>query len=560
MTQDTLRLYKQNDLGLFEESGQIDHVDLAEKLSPSTSKKSLAQKNSGKFYTPEAIASPLIKQIIEISKGSSNEPLKIIDPFCGDGRLIAWLLPYLKNKKSLTIYLWDYDSDAVEQASIKVKKVAEQLNLKVDIVAKKTDSFIEFFNGNEGAFDIVLTNPPWEVIKPDQNDLIHIEDEKSKQLYLSSLKEFSNRLLRDYPLSRPTKSYGGWGVNLARVGTELSIRLTKDNGIAGIVAPSSIFADQNSSELRKWIFNTNDLKNINIYPAELKLFIRVDQPSVSFVLKKSQQQQDLLVSDFTYLTNPTSHKLDDVQKLLSMTDYIFPISVASRPAYLEILSTLSLLPQLSNFGEGNSIWMGRELDETNYKSWLSMDGRYRFVKGRDIERFHQKTDSSIFVNEEALKASIPNTVNYHRIAWRDVSRPNQKRRVIATIIPPGCVTGNSLGILHLNNQQSHQNLLALLGLMSSFVFEFQLRAYLATAHVSSGVLKKITIPKWNDEMIDRISLLTGSRLNGSITSEHEMEVVIAKAYGLNKFQFEEILNAFPKVTADEKSSILNIWK
>jgi Alw26I/Eco31I/Esp3I family type II restriction m6 adenine DNA methyltransferase len=562
MGSDTTKLFRQSTLGLFEDSDSIDHVELAEEFSQQKEGKNLAQKNSGKFYTPEAIALPMIRQVIAASRLSEKSgPVRIIDPFCGDGRLAKWLIPHLQDLKvNFEIHLWDYDDEAVAYAAKQVDEVAKKHNINFILHAKKIDSFGEFFKGWEDSFDIVITNPPWEVVKPDPKDLLHVDTEK-KARYIASLKEFSNRLLRDFPLSKPTKAFGGWGVNLARVGSELSVRLSKKGGVVAIVAPSTIFADQNSCELRKWIFDNNDIKDVNVYPAELKLFTGVDQPSVSFVLIRETKQNQLRISNYERLAAPTSHEINDVQALLDSTGYVFPVSIATSPRHLDILASFSRLSPLSDLEAHKNVWIGRELDETNYQSWLSPQGKYRFVKGRDIDRFNIVTSIGAYVNEEKLKSTVPVSAEYHRIVWRDVSRPTQKRRVIATMVPPGYVTGNSLGVLHIKELGDDASLATLLGLISSFVFEFQLRAYLATAHVSAGVMRKVRIPAWNSDFIQNTSRLVKERMGGVLLAENQLEVDIAKAYGLSRNQFSEMLSAFPKVSEMERETLLSsdLW-
>lgn len=555
------KLFKQSSLGLFPESQLIGHLELAEELVE-TSKKTLAQKNSGKFYTPKEIFLPLVNQTISAFESrSKREILKIIDPFCGDGRLIVSLLPKISNLATkFEFHIWDYDEEAIISARTQIQKTIDQFKINGTIISKKTDTFSEFFRGNENNFDLVITNPPWEVIKPDPKDIALISDQGKKEKYVANLKEFSNRLLNDFPLSRPEKAYGGWGVNLARVGTELSVRLAKDEGLVSIVTPSTIFADQNSSQLRKWLFTQNNLKNLNIYPAELKLFTGVDQPSVSFILEKSGIQKDLNVTNYSKLSSPITSKIEDVKSLLISTNNILPISAVTNLSHLKILSSFSQLPRLNELEGEDSLWLGRELDETNYRSWLSIQGNTRFIKGRDIERFNLIEKQDVYINESILKTKIPLSTKYFKIAWRDIARPTQKRRVIATIIPPGYAAGNSLGVLYVKTGD-RKKLTALLGLLSSFVFEFQLRAYLATAHVSAGVMRKIRIPNWDTNFIDSISGLVEKRLSGDVDSEIPLEIQIAKSYGLKRTEFQELLQAFPKISNHEADRLLsaNLW-
>lgn len=553
--------FRQGRLGLFHEDGLINHVEIAEKISQQLQGKNLAQKNSGKFYTPQEIALPLIDQIIEAADLNKRKgTVSIIDPFCGDGRLLKWLIQKINNKNiTLEVHLWDYDKDAVDHAYLETLKISKDFKGIIKIYQKKIDSFSEFFNDHEGRYDIVITNPPWEIVKPDPSELVTILDKKTQEEYINSLKEFSNRLTIDFPLSRPSKSYGGWGVNLARVGTELAIRLTKEMGVTALVTPSSIFADQSSSEIRRWIFEQNNLVSLNIFPAEFKLFKNVDQPSVSFILKRSEKQKTLKICNYPDNENII---IKDLKSLLEETGYILPISIASSLSQLKLLSSLAHFPKLSDLAETEQIWIGRELDETNYKSWISFEGQHRFLKGRNVDRFLLEDENEMFINQATIKCALPNSINYHRVAWRDVSRPTQKRRVIATMIPPGYVTGNSLGVLHVRDSSNQEKLKALLGLISSFVFEFQLRAHLATAHVSAGVMKNMRVPEWSKKLEMEISNLVHSRLEGDPLSEARMEIFIAKSYGLDQDQFADILSAFPKVTPEEKSFLLDnkVWQ
>lgn len=555
-----IKLIRQGRFNLFNEDSLITHVEIAEKISEKLSGKNIAQQASGKFYTPPEIALPLIDQVLKITNlNNRGGSVSIIDPFCGDGRLLTWLLQKINNKNiNLEIHLWDYDKDAVEYAYSEILKTSSKFKGKLKIFPKKIDSFSEFFREHEEKYDIVITNPPWEVVKPDSSELSKIFNQKAKEDYINSLKEFSDRLHNDFPLSRPVTTYGGWGVNLARVGTELSIRLTKKGGIAALVTPASIFADQNSAEIRKWMFEKNNLNHLNIFPAELKLFKNVDQPSVSFILERFLPQKDLIVSTYP---NKENISIQNIKEILQNTDYVLPISIASNPNQLKLLSSFCDFPQFSDLIQNQEIWIGRELDETNHKSWLSLKGKHQFVKGRNVGRFSLENEVEVFVNQTVLKSNLPNSINYHRMIWRDVSRPTQKRRIIATIIPPGYVTGNSLGVLYVRYSKDQQKLQALLGLVSSFVFEFQLRAHLATAHVSAGVIKKMRVPEWSQDLEQKVAKLVTKRMGGDLLAEARLEVFIAKSYGLNQTKFKEILSAFPKITSEEKRSLLDnkIW-
>lgn len=80
------------------------------------------EKLLGKFYTDYDIAGSMMRLLSKryVCDTFSSE-LRIIDPFCGDGRLIISLLSELQDSgklssKRLSISIWDIDANAVDKA------------------------------------------------------------------------------------------------------------------------------------------------------------------------------------------------------------------------------------------------------------------------------------------------------------------------------------------------------------------------------------------------------------------------------------------------------------
>lgn len=538
----------------------LNHVEIT-KTSFDQNKKSLTKKTTGKFYTPLEIGKPLVEALAKYILSLNKRKVSIIDPFCGDGRLIVWLLEKIDSPNlHVDISLWDYDDVAIKDAEKNVLSILKKLKLSYTIKKKRVDTFKEFYKDTyEEGFDVVVTNPPWDIVKPDKTELSHL-DQLAKENYISSLKQFSNRLLNDYPLSKPNQMYAGWGVNLARIGTEVAIRLAAKQGFIGIVSPASLLADQNSVALREWLFENHHCKEVNYFPAESRLFEGVDLASISLIIIKSTQQNGILLTSFDKRAKIASQeKLSISTNFLKSIDYKLPISFGFKSTNLKQLEKLQSLPYFQGLEspELGGLWSGRELDETNHKSWLSPTGTHLFVKGRMVDRFTYSTKPNTFVSE-SKKSEVPKSANYHRLAWRDVSRPTQKRRIIATIIPPGWVAGNSLGVAYFKQDINNSKLFALLGVISSLIFEFQVRALLATSHISVGVLRKTHIPSFSDsQFVETVSQLVQKRLQGQEGTELAIEILVAKSYGFTRDDFENIIDAFPKIDDIYKEDLLN---
>ncbi len=554
----------------------MNHLEILQSIPAAQvgdGRNNLLIKTTGKFYTPHFIGERLVDSVLTVATRIETEgELSVIDPFCGDGRLITWLIEHAQAFPSLMhriwrIEVWDCDAYAVELAEQNIRRTANQIGLKYSLKACVLDSFTHVAlvrtqqTDDETCFDITVTNPPWEVVKPDRRD-IEVLDEDTESAYVESLREFSKKLERCFPLSMPRKMFSGWGVNLARVGLEVAIRLTKQEGITGIVSPASFLSDQNSEMLRKWLLTNHAIKYIDYFPAETKLFNGVDQACVNITIQAKTSPQKIFLYKFDEARRFTEYhqELKLPETFLKSNAYVIPISTnESQLVHLLRLCDLPTLGSLQGNCEGE-LWTGRELDETGHTSYLSSQGYYPFIKGKMIERLTKASQPTFFINLEKGPA-IPPSVKYPRLVWRDVSRPTQKRRVQATIIPAQWVTGNSLGVAHFRTDDGSK-LYTLLGIISSLPFEFQVRSMLSTAHVSVGVLRKTRIPLITPQFSATLVGLVEQRLAGNLSAEAKIEVVVAQAYGLNRKDLAEIMNSFPKLTTEERQTILDnpLWE
>lgn len=554
-------------LPLFPYSSKLSQTDESEILhfeiasdNRGYNQKDLRTTSTGKFYTPEKIGRTLATEVAKKIRKNTQETISIIDPFCGDGRLIVWLLDEIKDvDKKLNIFLWDYDSEAVDVAYKNIQEYKGGKFFIKQVEKKKTNSFSEFHrSSHEGKYDVVITNPPWDVLKPDPKELIHLSPD-TKREYVKSLKSFSDELGRNFPTSRPASSYGGWGCNLGRIGTELSVRLANSSGVIGIVTQASLWGDQSSLPLRKWIFKSNNCDLINFYPAELRLFSGVDQSVTSLLINQGQTQGDLQINQYSSkkVINQIT-KLELTKGLIEELNYTIPIAINLNDKQLKILRYLrgSKFSPLESLEKNGTIWLGRELDETGYNTWTKKDGDILFVKGRMIARYETNAkEQSIYLSDEK-KAILPTSIAYERIVWRDVARASQKRRIIASLIPPKSVTGNSLGVAFVRGAD-RKLLLCLLGVISSFAFEFQLRSLLSTGHISATALRRVSLPPLDRMQIEELADLVEKRMNGDVKTESKIEVTVAKYYSLSKDQFALVLDVFEKLSNDEKSELLN---
>lgn len=342
----------------------------------------------GKFYTDFTVAKRMVETIVEnVKLDVFSRDIKLIDPFCGDGRLISETIIQLIQKdiihgRKLYISLWDIDEVAVNVAKQNVEEICNAYQLSYEIDAKKYDAFVGY-QLIKGHYDICVTNPPWSLLKP-QKLFNKSNNEEALEAYRVAIEKYDGFMKSEFPISQPSRKFGKWGTNLARCGTEVALRTIKFSGVCGIVSPASLFNDQVSGELRKWIFENYKVADITYYPAELKLYGKADISSCTFVVRNGVDQQDFFVKTYIDKTEYKEKKIEKaIYEYLKSNDYCIPLKTGL--ASIPVMMKLAVLPATLEYCKHCSIAFTRELDETKVSDKLNKNGKIEFAKGYMVE-------------------------------------------------------------------------------------------------------------------------------------------------------------------------------
>ena len=510
--------------------------------------KTLAERLAGRFYTPRQLADDLAEQMISAIDASSLMQISATDPFCGDGRLVIALLNAASKRPRLVKLQWlvelrDRETAAAKDAAERVKAMASLLGMRVRTRVIVGDTFESDLSPR---FDLIITNPPWELLKPDSRELQHLSPSGANR-YKEDLRATSRQLDVRFPDARAENAWGGWGTNLARCGWDLCLRIARSSGIVGIILPATIMGDQSSTAMRRKAFGTNKLVDAAVYPSEARLFERVDQPVVALTMRSGGR-----VSGNGRIRSFDADRLQSGEQAIKLNKsameargWTIPVS---RPSGAdELMAKFTGLPTLHAWeGEGASdLWLGRELDETRIVDKVIIGSRHPFIKGRMIGR-HGVVEHPTMSVRPSLCAGF-HSASRPRAVWRDVARATSKRRMIGTVIPAGWVAGNSLHVACYRDGDADRTA-ALHALLSSFVVEAQVRARLTTGHMSLGVVRRARMPVLDGRLIEQLSSLARSAMNGGGASvEHRLEIAVAKAYDFNRDDLARLLDDFPKL-------------
>lgn len=522
--------------------------------------KTMIGRATGTFYTPRPIAVQLASSVLpEVSR--DLETIRVCDPFAGDGRLVVWLIEHALTEGydvDWKVALWDVHAEGLAAAT-EAFAALEASGARIELETWVGDAFSRAAIGRD-QFDVVVTNPPWENLKPDTRDLALLPAAMRAE-YRDALKATARHLEEVYPHSAATVKYGGWGANLARIGAEASLRCVVEGGVLGIVLPVSVLADQASEGLREFVLFHNRLANVGYFPAEARPFAKADVGACTLTVLRSESEDrepDVRVFDRS-MKLAESGRLRLNNEKLRLDGHLLPVGFGLEAARLSYEFS-----DFQRFGDLESqlpdgLWAGRELDETRIGDFLNDIEGPPFLKGRMIQRYDTVENPTRRVKKPNWSA--PPSVEFERIVWRDISRSSQQRRIIATIVPPGAVAGNSLGVAHFRDGDARR-LRLLLGLMSSLAFELQLRARLATGHVTLASIRKVHLPildpsePWAERMLDAVE----ASLGGDRHAPLRVESAAACAYRLGPDQLRRLVKCFPHLSPAEIRELMNPYQ
>lgn len=508
----------------------------------------------GQFYTNSSVADKLAEGVASclLKRGKILNEYAIVDPFCGDGRLITHFLKICSKLNMFTgvhfkVKICDVSEEAVQAAYNSIDAIAKELHINVDIEANRVDSYV-YYKDVKNSYDICLTNPPWGLLKPLKKVTEHCSETEAAT-YKDTMRAYANYMASEFAIAKSTRNFGDLGINFARCGWIVALELLKKEGMCGIVSPASIFTDHISSEFRKWLFEHYNVFLVEYFPAEMKLYGKADISSITAIVEQGTTSEVAITKNLTNKCLATYQYSKSEWSYIKAKDYVLPLTLTN--SMLRVLQRMESLETLDAFSRNNKLKFVRELDETRVTEKLKSTGTIRFLKGHMVSRY--KVDvQELYLNQDVYPAPV--SCSRPKLVWRDVSRSSQLRRMQATFIGGNTIAGNSLGVL--SSENGNEMLLkCLLGILNSWVAEFFVRPQLVTNHISSGVLKTLKLPKvfCSNALLNMVE----QQLHGKDV-QSKIDAHVAKLYSLTKEEYVGILEEM-EVSRAYREEIVKAW-
>lgn len=440
-------------------------------------------------------------------------------------------------------------------------------------------------------FDVVLGNPPWEAVKPNDREffslyyrgfasldrsnrdkikhalLTRADISAAYEIYLERLRRFTKRIRGGAYEHQRSKGAPGGDVNMYKIGFEQFYNIASRGGFVGIVTPVGLATDAGTMGLRQLIFSDARLVSIWGFSPSARLFPGTDaSPAVTLFQKGGKTGDFKFAAGLSSLAEIDTLRNDS--KIAQTAGFVAKVSPATlsipsirTAADLAFLEQIHRHPGLGAHREGNwNTRIARGLDETNERHMFgNKETSIPFTKGADVFPFRIE-QPRLWVNEE-LYLKRDNDSKFSRVVWRDVARPTLKRRVFAALLPPGPAAGNSLNYLIPSGSAAIGYFLT--AVLNSLLIDYRVRLTTSNSHINQFVVAQLPVPRLDsghlfDSIVETSMKLHQERDGSAPIRRKELALngLIAAAYGLDRRSFRCVLSRYDWLSSEERDEML----
>ena len=481
-------------------------------------------------------------------------------------------------------------------------------------------SFSEIFRN--GGFDCILTNPPWEIFKPNAKEffLEYSELVTRKKMDIKSFEKEKGKLLQDKDLRRAWLNYLNAFphvslffrnstnyknqisiVNDKKAGTDINLYklFTEQTNITGL------FCFENRKEIfenvhRSFKFVVLTFEKIPLSDDNVETRLIASLPQRDFPAAFMRHD----VKELESFPNSDSIRIDiDLVRKLSPDS----LSIMEFKTEMDIVIFKKMMkfPQLKeDYSELWNLSLSRDFDMTNDSDLFKakpLQDTTPLIQGNMIYQYTKDyAEPKYWIKiKEGKKRVIGNkeddentfSFNYYRLVHRRIASSTNERSLIASIIPPYYFCGDTAQTV--KNNLSYKNSLYIVAIFNSFIADFEIRKKI-TSHLDMHFMHTLHIPRLSenstgqekktfDSLVERAAKLictteefadlwkevmgTKWTKNSGVTDDKaraklraEIDAIVAHLYGITEDEFVHILSTFPIVKEDVKKLTLEEFR
>jgi hypothetical protein len=408
--------------------------------------------------------------------------------------------------------------------------------------------FDEIIN-QQGGFDAIITNPPWEVFQTDEKEFFqdyfpkirkkktrieewkkqfqkYMRDHDLRAAWLSyaSRFPFMSKFFKAAPQYKHQQSYDAEGkriaskINLFNLFTEQCFNLLRDGGYCGIVIPSGIYTDLGTKHLREMLFSQTKVTGLFCFENRNGIFEGVHRSYKFLVLSfEKGGKTEKFPSAFMRLDVKELDRFPQEGAIDISVDLIRRLSPDSLSVMefkdemdLRIVEKMLSFPSLSETIPGKwQLTLTQELNMTTDSDLFHVsrrNGDVPLVQGNMIHQFdHSFAEPKYYINLREGRARIlgrtedtGQVLSYQtfRLVHRRIARNTDVRTAIACVMPPKRFCADTAQTTR--NIIKANDLVFLVALFNSFVADWEVRQRV-TAHMDMHFVYNMRVPRLTEK-------------------------------------------------------------
>ena len=419
------------------------------------------------------------------------------------------------------------------------------------------------------------------------------EIEREHEEYLRTIAE-KGRFYKSY------EKQGKGHVDLWQLFTEQAINHVSDCGLVSMLVPQQLLANNGGIEMRKYllerkisqlyVFENSYMENgitRSIFPIHKEYRFLLLTWQNEKVPPSTAIETGFWLHRPKCLVDPSMEKGKFSQitynqiKRISPDDYIIPESVGDElrliirlskpPRFTDILPDGWTLSLTSEFNKSND----RKIIQKTNKGLPALEGKtiYQFVHDMVPVKFRIPKAAGYrrLGKVRAFSGSVPEYMGMYRAGFAEVTGPKNIRTLIGIIIPPenfhlysiySCIPKKNGVVPDIHEANLMGCYIA--GIINSMTFDFLIKAK-TSLHVGA-IIGRIPVPKPETKAIGRIARLAGRLSCGTdemaglgeslgfdtdglgledrIRTNARLDVLVARAYGLSRANYETVAGSF----------------
>lgn len=350
-------------------------------------------------------------------------------------------------------------------------------------------AFPDVFSGNEPGFDVVIGNPPYDVMEKERG-----------------ASSWPHMVLGDYGKKRLDYAPAlGGKLNLFRFFLVRSLALTRQGGYFGMIMPLALLGDISCSYTRRHLMLSGREVIADCFPQKdnpnYRIFHGAKLSTVVITCERTgsiaEESASILVhvyprNSFNDPYRECYIRLVDT-KLLDPKHTPIPLVDAHTWA---VCLRIYTAPKIMRLGEIKEFAVTRgEINQTVYRSFIKdSPDLARLLKGVEVGRYHLQERLSQghrewFDEQEFLRIhTVKPIVNHQRIATQRITGVDERLRIVATLINPPAYFADSTNSITLGTPSPYR-LEYLLGLLNSFLFQWRFKFTSTNNNVGTNELE-----------------------------------------------------------------------